>query len=278
MPLTRLTPSYPINDGRMNTSANYRAMADLLDAYTCRRIEGLIGLDGARCADVVTGGGSIGLWLSFRVGEGGHVLMTDFNPTGVMNRRNLVYRKHDLTQDDVPGSGYDLIHARLVLGYLTMRNHILHRLIKALGKGGVLLTQDWWMTDEANFVIEAPDDGARELLEKTYATYLVVLRKFGYDSIWSRRSHDMMVESGLVDVVAEVHGSPAGDQWLGGSPGAMYMLHEFVKYRALLIANGVIPEQLDRVRRLLLDPMVVVRGHHLYSVSGRKPGTNPRTT
>jgi hypothetical protein len=220
-------------------------MADLLDPYTCSRIKGLVRLDGARCADVVTGGGTIGLWLSFKVGDGGHVLMTAFHQTTVMNRGNLAYRTHDLTKDPLPGAGYDLVHARLVLGYLTMRKHILHRLVGALGKGGVLLTQDWYMSDQADFAIQTPYPGARELLEKTYATYLVVLRKFGHDSSWSTRTHNAMVEAGLVDVVAEVHGAPAGDRWHGGGPGALYMLQEFAKYRALLIANGATPQQLD---------------------------------
>jgi SAM-dependent methyltransferase len=272
-----LVPSHPTNDGSLNTVVNYKAIGDLLDEYTRHRIRGLLTLKGARCLDVVAGEGRMAGWLADEVGRSGRVLATDFLKRHPPSRPNLMVIRHDITQDLVPGSRYDFINLRLVLAYLSTREHILRRLIEALGKGGVLLTQDWCMAEANTFVVKTPDHDTREVLDRCYRNYHVVLLRFGYDGAWSHRAHDAMVQAGLVDVVAEVHDSPDGDEWRGGSPGAVYMSSEFLKHRQHLIAAGMSAPQLDRVRRLLADPEVVIRGHRFISVSGHRPGINPHT-
>jgi ubiquinone/menaquinone biosynthesis C-methylase UbiE len=268
--------SYPTNDGSLNTAANHWATADLLDVFTRSRIVGLVRLLGATCVDVVAGGGSMGLWLSHMVGQQGRVTVTDFRrPKHLPARENLAFIQHDITSGPLPVAEQDFVNVRLVLGYLSMREHILHRLIGTLNRGGVLLTQDWWMCDREGFVIEAPSEDARAVLEKCYDTYLEVLRKFGYEGVWSRRAHEVMLSEGLTNVRSEIYGATEAFQWAGSSSGTLYMLAEFGKYKPYLIANGMTQHELDRVRTLLLDPRVVIRGHQLYSVSGKKPGANP---
>jgi SAM-dependent methyltransferase len=268
---------YPVNHGVNNMDMYYKATAELLDSFTRERIEDLVDLTGAGCLDVVTGGGTLAAWLCDRVGASGHVLTIDFTPREVPVRRNLTFMVHDLTDTENLGAGYDFVNVRLALAHLPPREHVLHRLVNTMDKGSVILSQDWWMTAADDVVIEAPTDSVAEILRRTYATYLVVLRKSGYSMSWAKDAHDKMIEQGLVDVTTHVYGAGSDYQWRGGGPGARYLSACLVQSRGHLIANGMTSVDLDRVASLLADPQVVVRGHQLYSTSGRKPGSNPHT-
>jgi hypothetical protein len=271
-----LSRTHPINDGTRNTPQYYRTIRALLDEFTRRRIRDLVTLAGARCLDVVTGEGRIASWLSDEVGDDGHVMAIDFGHRDLPQRPNLTVRKHDITTGTPPGT-YDFINLRLVLGPLRSREHLLHRLVDRLDTGGVLLTQDWWLTDVEDFVIDAPTEGAEAVLRRTYHTYLQILRQQRYEPAWARQAHDRMVNEGLVDVDLQVLGATSDYQWRGGGPGAQFMSACFNQLSAALIAQGMNADALDRVHHLLRDPLVVIRGHQLYSVSGRKPGSNQHT-
>jgi hypothetical protein len=79
-----------------------------------------------------------------------------------------------------------------------------------------------------------------------------------------------MLEAGL-QVSTRILGARSDYQWRGGGPGARYLSACFTHSRTDLIANGISAFDLDRVRNLLRHPLVVIRGHQLLSVSGRRP-------
>jgi SAM-dependent methyltransferase len=264
------TRMYPVNIGIGNTDEYYGATADLLDARTRRRISNLIRLRGSNCLDLVSGGGSVALWLADKVGHHGHVLSTDFVARDLPQRRNLIFMVHDLRQGAPPGHGYDFIHARLVLAHLPAREHLVHRLSRQLGAGGVLLCEDWWMTPPQDLIIAAPSDGAAQLLRCTYAVYGIVLGKHGYALDWAIRVGDKMIDEGL-QVSTRIPGARSDYQWRGGGPGARYLSACFAQSRSDLIVNGITAADLERVRNLLCNPLVVLRAHQLFSVSGRQP-------
>jgi SAM-dependent methyltransferase len=266
----------PPHDGTGNTPQYHRALRALLDEFTRRRIRGLVTLKGARCLDVVTGQGRLARWLADEVGEQGHVLATDFGYRDLPQRPNLTVLAHDITTGVPPGT-YDFINLRLVLAHLCSREHVLHRLVDRLNPGGVLLTQDWFMGEVRDFVIQAPTDLDTAVLRRTYHTYLQILRQQRYEPTWAAQAHDRMIHEGLLDVNLQVLGAPRDHQWRGGGPGAQYMSACFNQLREPLIANRMSAVALDRVRNLLRDPLVVIRAHQLCSVSGHKPGSNPHT-
>ena len=59
-------------------------------------------------------------WLAGRVGGSGSVLATDIDISGLsgLGQANITVACHDLERESVPGAGFDLIHARLVLEHL----------------------------------------------------------------------------------------------------------------------------------------------------------------
>jgi hypothetical protein len=164
------------------------------------------------------------------------------------------------------------------LAHLPSREQILDRLINTLVEGAVILVQDWRMTAVDGFVIQAPTDSAAAVLRRAYTTYRWTLRKFGFSSSWAADTHDRLIGRGLVDVATHVHGDVSDYQWRGGSAGANYLAASLAQVSGALIANGMTGVDLDQVSSLLGDPRVVIRGHQLYSTSGRKSGSNPHVT
>ena len=97
-----------------------RTLESLFDAGSIRCLEARGVRPGWRCAEVGAGGGSIATWLCDRVGPGGSVLATDLDATVLseLAHPNLEVRVHDLMTDDLPEGEFDLVHLRLVLGWL----------------------------------------------------------------------------------------------------------------------------------------------------------------
>jgi SAM-dependent methyltransferase len=54
----------------------------------------------------------------------------------------LDVRQHDIVNDTLGQSAFDLIHARLVLEHLRERDEVLQKLVRALRPGGWLVIED----------------------------------------------------------------------------------------------------------------------------------------
>ncbi len=138
------TAGYLLDNRAPDAAQRFGALSAIFDPVTARHIDALgIGL-GARCWEVGAGGPSVPRLLAERVGPGGHVLATDIDvgrmgdvPPGVEVCR------HDVARDALPGGGFDLVHARLVLVHVPDRDEALRRMVTALRPGAWLLVEDF---------------------------------------------------------------------------------------------------------------------------------------
>ena len=83
-------------------------------------------------------------WLADRVTGSGSVLATDIDISGLSGLRqaHITVARHDLEREGVPGAGFDLIHARLVLEHLREPAAAVGKLASALRAGGWLILED----------------------------------------------------------------------------------------------------------------------------------------
>ena len=112
---------YAYDNARAVQSERLAALAEALDPGTVRHLDSIGVGRGWRCLEVGAGGGSIAAWLSERVAGDGAVVATDLDTTVLRElwRPNLEIRVHDVLEDDLPEGEFDLVHVRLLLGWLS---------------------------------------------------------------------------------------------------------------------------------------------------------------
>jgi SAM-dependent methyltransferase len=150
-----------------------KAAEDLLDAGTIQILERVGVPAGWRCLEVGAGGGSIARWLAERVAPTGRVVATDINTRDLDVGRHveLEVRQHDIVNDALEESSFDLVHARLVLEHLPQRDQVFLKLASALRPGG------WLVIEDTDYVSGVPisEHGARDH-EHTQSVRLQELR------------------------------------------------------------------------------------------------------
>jgi SAM-dependent methyltransferase len=239
----------------------------LWDEGSIRLVLDRLDLAGKRCLEVGAGGGEFAVQLADRVGADGIVVATDLDP-GLIPEHPQIHRlRHNVVTDPIPGSGFDLIHARLLLNHLIEREDVFPRLVDSLAPGGWLLTEDICPRPADEFVADAPTAQDAALLTRYQQTTGRVLARHGLDPSWARRALRWMRSLGLADVDTEVRSR----SWQGGSPGTVWMAATLAQTRAELLDAGMSGEDLDQVHLLLQDPGVVLHGHPMYASIGRRP-------
>ena len=190
---------------------------------------------GSRCLDVGAGGGSIALWLADLVAPSGEVvatdLETDFLEHAANARTNLRILRHDVTRDNLP-EGFDIVHARYLIEWLTDKRAGLARLASALRPGGVMLVEEPdWVTFEA---VEPP-----ALSRVMIAAMEQLEASCPIDTRYGRRLFDDMCATGLRDVSAEGRCPVAR----GGSPPAQFLRLTVLKLRDAMLRDRRIDER-----------------------------------
>jgi SAM-dependent methyltransferase len=238
----------------------------MFDEFTASRLAGIGNLTGRRCLELGAGGGSVAGWLARQVGPTGEVLATDINTRHLPTDGGYQVRQHDLVNEPVPDGPWDLIHARLLLLHLPERRDILHRLVPSLAPGGAICLEEFETTVRKS-VLAAPNTEAYELYEAYHSALLEILPAKGNDPTWADQVHSAMLDEGLVGVDTLVHAR----SWPGGSAGALLVAVNVRQLWEEFVAAGMTPEQLDRLCAYVRDPRLVLRGHIVYSVIGRRP-------
>jgi 2-polyprenyl-3-methyl-5-hydroxy-6-metoxy-1,4-benzoquinol methylase len=211
---------YPLSNDHLASPAHHEALGELLDPFSTDRVIGLFDerlITGRRCLEVGAGGGAFAFWLAGQVGPDGFVLATDADLRHVQRLPalpQLGLMQHDLTLGAAPlGTGWDFIHARLILSHLPNRGRLLHELSQALKRGGILLVEDWDTTRGTDMVLDAPDNDTVALFAKfQHITGTRVFAGAGTDRSWARHTNAMMRAEGLDPVDTVVHAT----SWPGG--------------------------------------------------------------
>ncbi|MDP9848257.1 class I SAM-dependent methyltransferase [Streptosporangium lutulentum] len=259
------TPDYVFDNNGDHSVDQHRYLAELLDPLTFERLRQTGVTDGWNCLEVGAGGGSVALWLAERVAPTGSVLATDIKPGLIPRRPGLTVAQHDIVNDPLPESAFDLIHARLVLSHLPRRRQVLERLRTVLRPGG------WLQIDEIDIThwVAPPTLGPR--VRDLYGAYVAamtrVLSAAGSDPTWGRSAARDMKEAGLVEV------DPVcwTEMWGPGSPGVGLLISNSLHLEDRLLEAGMTRSRLREVREVMADPEFRTPSFAVHSILARGP-------
>jgi SAM-dependent methyltransferase len=257
---------YLLDNAGREAPRRFDALSALFDPGTIRHLEDRGVSAGWNCLEVGGGGGSITAWLADRVGQTGHVLVTDIDPRFLepLDAQNVEVRRHNIVTDPLPEAAFDLIHARAVLIHLPERDRVLARFVSALKPGG------WLVDEELDSVSLLPDPTMypAEVLLKTQFAMMRLMDDRGVERRFGRMLFERLQSLGLVAVDAEARMS----MWQCGSPGCSLMRVNFEQLREAMISGGYITEQ-EIVRDIaqLEDALFTTPSPIMWAAWGRRP-------
>jgi len=200
------TDGYLLDNRQTEAGARFDALAALFDPTTFRHIEGFGIGSGWRCWEVGAGGTSVISWLAKKVGPTGKVVATDIDTSWAATaaRPPVEVRTHDVGVDELPGEGFDLVHARLVLVHVPDRERALRSMVKALRPGGRLLVED---ADPTLQPLLCPDEHGPEqqLANRLRDGFRSLLAERGADLSYGRKLPRLLREAGLRRVEADAY-------------------------------------------------------------------------
>lgn len=231
------------------------------DPPTQRQLEALGVGPGWHCLDAGAGAGSVARWMAERVGPAGSVLATDLDTTllEAAPARGVRPLRHDVRSDALPGSAFDLVHARLLLIHLPERLEVLGALRAAVKPGG------WLVIGDIDFSSVAPQRPVGEW-DAVSRAFLCAVREAGWEPELGPRLPEMLSACELCGVEAEA--------WRhvqrGGSAVAAILGLTYQRLRpALLAAGRVDARDLDAVLASLRDPAFAFSGPTVWTAWGR---------
>ena len=262
---SRSKSTYLLDNAGSQAPARFDALSALFDCGTFQHLENCGVGPGWNCLEVGGGGGSVATWLAARVGNTGHVLVTDVDPRflDASNSSNMEIIRHNIVTDPLPHASFDLIHARLVLIQIPEREKVLTRLAAALKPGGWIVEEEFDSQSLPSNPLQIPG----EVQLKTQAAVFRLLDEQGVERRWGRLVHSRMRALGLVDVHAEARLS----MWQGGSTGASLTRTNFEQLHDALITRGyVTEEEWEEDIARLDDPEFVTPSPVMWMTRGRR--------
>jgi SAM-dependent methyltransferase len=181
------TDSYLLDNSAPTAGTRFDALSALFDGVTMRHVDGIGVAAGWRCWEVGAGGPGVPSLLAERVGPTGYVVATDLD-VGQMSTNlpgNVEVRRHDVATDEPPGSGFDLVHARLVLVHVPQRDEALRRIVAALRPGGWLLIEDFDVSLQPLACVEARGE-AEHRANRVRGGFVELLAQRGVDLAYGR--------------------------------------------------------------------------------------------
>lgn len=263
------------NAAEQPTTQRFASLEAIYDPRTIRFLTETAVGPGWRCLEVGGGSGSIAAWLADRVGDTGHVLVTDIDPRFLATlakagRPNVEVRRHDVGADPLPEGEFDLIHARLVLIHVPTAQAALARMAAGLRPGGWLVVEDFdaTFTDRA-FPSDDPANAATARAAFGALQHLLITRGAGRN--WGRGLYQRFVELGLTEVGMEAHFVVRP----GGSAGAYLDRANLVQIREAAVGAGLIEgAEMDRMIALLDDPACALASPTMFTAWGRRPSSS----
>ncbi len=263
---------YVFDNAAAQTAERFASLEALHDPTTIRHLDALEVEDGWDCWEVGAGSGSIAAWLARRVGESGHVLVTDIDPRflAALEAAGLAHvavQRHDVTRDPLPGERFDLIHARLLLLHLPTADQVLRRLVEALKPGGCLLVEDFDLR-LVDRTFPTADRAAAAIFQRVYAEVAQSVEAHGQPAGWGRGLYQCLRAHGLVEVGMEGHVAV----WPGGSARAQLDRVNIEQVRVEAVARGLVTDaEIDQALALLEDPTIAFSSPVMFSAWGRRP-------
>jgi 2-polyprenyl-3-methyl-5-hydroxy-6-metoxy-1,4-benzoquinol methylase len=257
--------AYVLDNANPQPRVRFSALPALYDSGTIRCLSEIGVEEGWHCLEVGAGPGSIAIWLSDQVGFSGQVIATDLDTRFLrqITRSNLKIVRHDLVTESLPRTGFDLIHARLVLIHLPERDDVLRALVNALKPGGWIVIEDF----DSLSMLPNPDVNPSEGALKTSIAMRDVMARNGVDLRYGRLSMQHLQSMGLVDVSADGRIS----MWQGKSAGTELMRANFLQLETAMIASGLITKrEFDQDLARLDESNFLVPSPIMWSVRGRR--------
>ncbi len=197
---------YLLSNRQREAGTRLGALAELFDASTFRHVDALGVGPGWRCWEVGAGGRSVPDGLAARVGSHGLVLATDIDTAWLEGAcpGQLRVLRHDVGVDEPPGTGLDLVHARLVLTHVPRRAEALAAMVAALRPGGHLLLEE---ADPGLQPLLCPDEygPAQELANRLRHGFRTLMAGREADLAYGRTLPRRLRALGLRDVGADAY-------------------------------------------------------------------------
>jgi SAM-dependent methyltransferase len=209
---------------------------------------------GWACADVGAGTGSLAQALAKRVAPSGGVVAFDIDTRFLepLAAPGLVVRALDVTQEALPESEFDFVHARLLLEHLPRRAEALSSLVEAAKPGGWVMIEDFdWCT--------AP----------LVAAILDFLTSRGYDRQYGRSLPRQLRAAGLTEVGTRAQAVHVAGDVENGLPQWELLAAQLAP--ALIGSGALRQEDLDRFHELWHDPQMTCFSPLMVSCWGRRP-------
>jgi SAM-dependent methyltransferase len=195
---------YLLDNQQTGAEERLNALSELFDPITFRHLNAMGIGPGWRCWEVGAGGPTVAAWMAGHVGPTGRVLATDIDVTWLPAHAEFDVLRHDVGRQPPPATGFDLIHARLVLVHTPQRQAALASLIGALRPGGQLLVED---ADPGLQPLLCPDESGPDqvLANRLREGFRSLMRERGADLAFGRTLPRRLREAGLVDVQADAY-------------------------------------------------------------------------
>ncbi len=243
--------------------ARLRLLEEYHDPLSAAQFDSIGVGEGWRCLDVGAGGGSVTRMLASRVGTTGSVLAVDLDISllGGLASDRVEVRRLDLMADQLPQAAFDLVHARLLLMFLSPRLGALERLVSSARPGG-------WVASIAPDFTTAALSPSSIVWQRVWSRFLDVAMISGWDPGYGARLRGDLCAAGLV----EVHADYIARCYPGGSLPARLMSLTFERLRAQMVQLGSDGGEIDEARRLLEDPTSTFTAPTTCVARGRRSG------
>jgi SAM-dependent methyltransferase len=243
--------------------ARLRLLEEYHDPLSVSQLDAIGVGEGWRCLDVGAGGGSVTRMLAERAGSTGSVLAVDLD-TSLLEELvsdRVEVRRHDLLSDQLPQAEFDLVHARLLLMFLSPRLGALERLVSAARPGG-------WVASIAPDFTTVAVSPTGLAWQRVWSRFLDAVMAGGWDPGYGARLHGDLCGAGLVDV----HAHYIAGCYPGGSIPSRLLSLTFERLRQQMAILGADSGEIDEARRLLEDPASTFTSSTTCVARGRRPG------